>query len=43
MKFPMQVAAFAGAAYVSSQFTTRFFPKLSLKFYRTAEGQSGIS
>ena len=39
----MQALAFGGAYYVSAQFTTRFFPKLSMKFYRPAEGQSGIN
>lgn len=38
MRVPMQATAFAAAYYVAAQFSTRFFPKLSMKFYRTAEG-----
>jgi hypothetical protein len=43
MRFPMQFMAFAGASYVSAQFVTRFFPKLSMKYYRHAEGSYGVN
>jgi hypothetical protein len=42
MQIPMMATAFAGAYYVTGQFTTRFFPKLSRNFYRPAEDRAGI-
>lgn len=42
MRFPMQFMAFAGATYVSASFVTRFFPKLSMKYYRHQNGSYGV-
>lgn len=42
MRAPIQGTAFAAGFWISSQLHTRFFPKLSYKFYDKSSGTQGI-
>jgi hypothetical protein len=43
MKYNIQLAVFCGLFYTASMFQTRFFPRLSMKFFRQGYGGDGGS